>query len=544
MSSAREAGYRLLGRRLDYLLHLRPAEWPIMAAHTAVGYLLAVGLRRRRAQACGSRPALVGLVLWVVCLNGGTLALNSAFDRDEGDIAYLRRPPVPPRHLAAFSIALMAPARSSRSGCAAPYPMAYAVCFVLSLAYSVPPLRLKAVAGADWIINMWGFGTLTPPRAGPRPGMPIDAARGLVLLAFCPLFAALYPLTQLYQLEEDTRRGDRTLACVLGVRRSLSAAIGAAALAFALFAAAGIRAGWRAGGAGPLALGRRSAAGARGVGRGAAAMAAAAGRAWRRPITSGACTARSVPGPSPTSSWCSAGAPDRPLARPAAAAYTSPPPHSPRRRHALGSGTARGPRPDGHPCDRARRGQARAARVRHRAGGLARVALLPNGVLQTAVLGAIVLVGLVGGHLLPGLWTRPRTIEGIAGAAGIGLARGHRVPAGRRHAAAEHRHVRPPLVGPGRRQQLVVPPGLVDGRHLPSVDGRVDPREPAREGERRVARRRRSALALGCARGPRRRRRRLVHFPGAAWGLGTFGVAFLPGVALATVISGLGAKRA
>jgi hypothetical protein len=33
----REAGYRLLGARLDYLLHLRPAEWPIMAAHTAVG---------------------------------------------------------------------------------------------------------------------------------------------------------------------------------------------------------------------------------------------------------------------------------------------------------------------------------------------------------------------------------------------------------------------------------------------------------------------------------------------------------------------------
>jgi hypothetical protein len=35
-----------------------------------------------------------------------------------------------------------------------------------------------------------------------------------------------------------------------------------------------------------------------------------------------------------------------------------------------------------------------------------------------------------------------------------------------------------------------------------------------------------------------------AHFPGAGWNLGTFGVAFLPGLALATVISGLGAKRA
>jgi len=130
----------------------------------------------------------------------------------------------------------------------AAYAMAYAACLALSLAYSVPPLRLKAVAGADWIINMWGFGALTPYAGWAATGVPIDPARGLALLAFGPLFAALYPLTQLYQLEEDTRRGDRTLACVLGVRRSLNAALAAAGLAFTLFAAAGVRAGWRADG--------------------------------------------------------------------------------------------------------------------------------------------------------------------------------------------------------------------------------------------------------------------------------------------------------
>jgi 4-hydroxybenzoate polyprenyltransferase len=132
---------------------------------------------------------------------------------------------------------------------AAPFPMLYAVCFVLSLAYSVPPLRLKAVAGADWLINMWGFGTFTPAAGWAATGIPIDPARGLVLLAFCPLFAALYPLTQLYQVEEDVRRGDRTLASALGVHRSLTVALGAAALAFAIFAAAGVRAGWRFGAA-------------------------------------------------------------------------------------------------------------------------------------------------------------------------------------------------------------------------------------------------------------------------------------------------------
>ncbi len=104
--------------------------------------------------------------------------------------------------------------------------------------YSVPPFRLKAVAGADWLINMWGFGTLTPYAGWATTGLPLDAARGTVLLAFCPLFAALYPLTQLYQIEEDTRRGDRTLALALGPRRSLDLAIAAVLLAFGLFFAA------------------------------------------------------------------------------------------------------------------------------------------------------------------------------------------------------------------------------------------------------------------------------------------------------------------
>jgi bacteriorhodopsin len=36
----------------------------------------------------------------------------------------------------------------------------------------------------------------------------------------------------------------------------------------------------------------------------------------------------------------------------------------------------------------------------------------------------------------------------------------------------------------------------------------------------------------------------VVRFPGAGWDLPTFGVAFLPGLAFATLISGLGAKRA
>ena len=40
----RRAGYRLLGPSFDYLLHMRPAEWPIMAVHLLTGSALAIGL--------------------------------------------------------------------------------------------------------------------------------------------------------------------------------------------------------------------------------------------------------------------------------------------------------------------------------------------------------------------------------------------------------------------------------------------------------------------------------------------------------------------
>ena len=235
LNAWRRWGYRLFpGDVFSYVLHLRPAEWPIMAAHTALGYVLAVGLK---GAGSGQRllPALGALAIWVIFLNGGTLAINSVFDKDEGDIGYLNAPPPLPRHLLAFSVALLAGGQLVAFALPPGFRIAYAICFVLSVLYSVPPFRFKAVAGVDWVINMWGFGTLTPFAGWAATGRPLDAGHALVLLAFCPLFAGLYPLTQLYQMEEDRRRGDRTLALLLGLWASLGVAIACTALAFALF---------------------------------------------------------------------------------------------------------------------------------------------------------------------------------------------------------------------------------------------------------------------------------------------------------------------
>ncbi len=236
----RRWGYRVLpGDLFSYILHLRPAEWPIMAAHTAFGYVLAVGWQGV-GRGAWLHDALLPLVLWVVFLNGGTLAINSVYDRDEGDIGYLNAPPPLPRYLLHVSVVLLAGGQLLALRLPAGFPIAYAICFVLSILYSVPPFRFKAVAGVDWVINMWGFGTLTPYAAWAATGRPLDFGHGLVLLAFCPLFAGLYPLTQLYQFDEDRRRGDRTLALILGMRKSLLVAIACVVLAFGLLGWAGV----------------------------------------------------------------------------------------------------------------------------------------------------------------------------------------------------------------------------------------------------------------------------------------------------------------
>ena len=245
LNAWRRWGYRLLpGDVFSYVLHLRPAEWPIMAGHTILGYVLAVGFG---GVGRGERfaPALLGLTVWVIFLNGGTLAINSVFDKDEGDIGYLIAPPPLPRHLLAFSVVLLAGGQLLAFALPPAFRIDYALCFALSLLYSVPPFRFKAVAGVDWLINMWGFGTLTPFAAWAATGRPLDAGHALILAAFCPLFAGLYPLTQLYQLEEDRRRGDRTLALRLGLRASLGVAIACTVVAFLLFgwAAAVLRVG-------------------------------------------------------------------------------------------------------------------------------------------------------------------------------------------------------------------------------------------------------------------------------------------------------------
>jgi 4-hydroxybenzoate polyprenyltransferase len=224
---------RVVGPRvMPYLLHLRPLEWPIMTAHFLLGSLLAAGWP------LPGRTVGFGWLVFVVLLNGGTLAINSAFDKDEGDIGYLKAPPEPPKYLLHMSSLMLA--ASLGLGFLLPPAFAWsnAACVVMSVLYSVPPARLKARAGWDLLINMIGFGALTPMAGWGLSGRPVPSWFIWIAVGFALLFGALYPATQIYQIEEDRARGDRTLVIRAGEGFSLWGAVALAFLAHACFGGA------------------------------------------------------------------------------------------------------------------------------------------------------------------------------------------------------------------------------------------------------------------------------------------------------------------
>lgn len=168
--------------------------------------------------------------------------------------------------------------------------------------------------------------------------------------------------------------------------------------------------------------------------------------------------------------------------------------------------------------------------------------LLPLGALQTVLLAAIVFAGLAAVTFLPGLWTRPRTIEGIAGAAGIGLAATWvflLIDVSLLQNIGTYGN-RWEQIG-GGSNWWYHPVWWMVGTFLPWFGAWMLANQLTRRGT--VSAPVAFATAVVCA-VVLGMVAVVVHFPGAGWGVATFGVAFLPGLALATLISGLGAKRA
>ena len=217
---------------LDYWKHMRMGFQLLLAPLFLWGFLLADG-----AATTSTALAFASLHLF---LYPGATAFNSAYDRDSGPVSGLPAPPPLPTGLLPFSLALQAVGAVLAAAVGAAFLLIYVLLALVFAAYSHPAIRLKARPLPSALAIFLGQGVLGfaagwTAATGEFPGR---AGHGVEIGAWAAACAALglYPSTQIFQVEEDLRRGDRTLAVALGPAAAL--ALGTTFLAFAGIAAA------------------------------------------------------------------------------------------------------------------------------------------------------------------------------------------------------------------------------------------------------------------------------------------------------------------
>lgn len=197
------------------LLHLRLPFQLMLAPFMLLGAL-----------GTGAAPALSWLPPFLavhVGLYGGATAFNSYYDRDKGPIGFMKRPtPVTARMrtgallVQGLAVLLLAAGRPAAG-------VIGLVMLLMGIAYSHPAFRWKASTTGGLLAVALGQGGLAVylgyyalGGAGLPPPLTHASAAGAALVAM-----GLYPITQVYQIDEDAARGDRTLPVRLGWRRSL-----------------------------------------------------------------------------------------------------------------------------------------------------------------------------------------------------------------------------------------------------------------------------------------------------------------------------------
>ena len=208
-----------------YLRHLRLPYQLTLSPLFLWGVFLAGGKADVRTGA-----AFIALHLF---LYPAATAFNSFYDRDEGPVGGMLEPPPVPAGLRRLSIALGAV--GAVVGCAAgvEFVLLYLAIALLAAGYSHPRLRWKARPVASALVIALGQGGLGF-LAGWAAAAPLDPASfplaaGAAAASLTTL--GLYPVTQIFQIEEDRARGDLTLAVAFGAEGALR--FGGACLALA-----------------------------------------------------------------------------------------------------------------------------------------------------------------------------------------------------------------------------------------------------------------------------------------------------------------------
>lgn len=212
--------------RVGLLIHLRLHFQLLLAPIFLWGFYLGNG-------GLGPRAVLVFIVIHAF-LYGGATAFNSAYDRDRGPVGGLKRPPTVTDELLPFSLAVLLLGWGLSAIVSWEFFGVYTAILVLALAYSHPRIRLKARPWTSLATIFAGQGLLGFLGGWTAAGAPLSDVLGreslLGALAASLIVSGFYPLSQLFQIEDDRSRGDRTIAVAWGAERCFRLAQAAFAL--------------------------------------------------------------------------------------------------------------------------------------------------------------------------------------------------------------------------------------------------------------------------------------------------------------------------
>lgn len=193
---------------VDLLIHLRLNFQIILAPIFLWGFVLAGGVPGWR--------LVVGFLAVHVGLYGGVTALNSYYDRDKGPIGGLWNPPAWQAAMLPFAWTVQLIGLLMVLPLGLGISLTYIAIMLLSVAYSHPAVRLKAHPIGALLVVAVGQGTLGFLTgwfsATPSPDGLLTLTHLVAIVGISLATVGLYPLTHIYQTEEDAERGDSTFA--------------------------------------------------------------------------------------------------------------------------------------------------------------------------------------------------------------------------------------------------------------------------------------------------------------------------------------------
>lgn len=226
MSSDRVLGGDAWERTRAWVALARPRLLPAVLALVGLGFGWA---HWNRALPLTGADRLGGVLLAWTLLHAGTLWLNAALDKDEGPVLLGAPVQTPPGTVTAARVAFVAGLAVVHDS---PALLPMAGCVALAELYSHPKTAWKAHPWLGPLVNVLGYGLLTPLAGWAVVGAPVDLRSGLMSAVVAVAVLGCFFVAQAFQGDEDRARGYRTLVATGGPGATLLAARGCFAGAF------------------------------------------------------------------------------------------------------------------------------------------------------------------------------------------------------------------------------------------------------------------------------------------------------------------------